>query len=145
MRLPFCFILIAFAWFPALALAEATAPSVAPSRCLDSDVEVVSAGAQGGWLYRIVFRNRCGAHRSLYWCAENPGAALPEQVACPRVARAGEAPAEPRHVVLHRKEFQWHLPPGTRIRYRDCAAQEFPTYGMGCTTAAGPAGSTARR
>jgi len=145
MRLPFRFILFAFAWLPAHSSAEAISPGAAPSRCLDSDVEVVSAGAQGGWLYRIVFRNRCGAHRSLYWCADNPAATLPEQVACPRVARAGEAPAEPRHVVLHQKEFQWHLPPGTRIRYRDCPAQELPTYGMGCATAAGSTGSAARR
>lgn len=124
--------LIAFALVPVLARAEAIASTTRPSACLDSDVEVVSAGAQGGWLYRIVFLNRCGAHRSLYWCAENPGATVPEQIACPRVARAGEAPAEPRHVVLHRKEFQWHLPPGTRIRYRDCPAGEMPTFGFGC-------------
>jgi len=96
----------------------------------------------GAWLYRIVFSNRCGVQRSLYWCADNPGTTVPEPVACPRVARTSEAPAEPRHFVLHRKEFQWHLPPGTRIRYRDCPAQEFPTYGMGCTSASG---STARR
>jgi len=145
MLLPLRAFLLAVALVPAPACAEAIAPTTRPSACLDPDIEVVSAGARGGWLYRIVFRNRCGAHRSLYWCADNPGAALPEQVACPRVARAGEAPADPRHVVLHRKEFQWHLPPGTRIRYRDCPAQEFPTYGMGCTTAAGTAGSTARR
>jgi len=145
MRPPFRFILLAFAWFPALALAEAISPSAAPSRCLDSDVEVVSSGAQGGWLYRIEFRNRCDARRSLYWCAENPGATLPEQVACPRVGRAGEAAAEPLHFVLHRKEFQWHLPPGTRIRYRDCPAQELPTYGMGCVAATTATGSAARR
>jgi hypothetical protein len=128
------FLLVA-ALVPALARAEAIAPTTRPSTCLDPDVEVVTAGAQGGWLYRIVFRNNCDAHRSLYWCADNPGATLPEQVACPRVARADEAPAEPRHFVLHRKEFQWHLPPGTRIRYRDCPAQEVPTYGMGCASA----------
>jgi len=134
--------LFVLALLPALARAEAIAPTAQPSTCLASEVDVVSAGSAGGWLYRIVFSNRCGVQRSLYWCAENPGTTVPETVACPRVARASEAHAEPRHFVLHRKEFQWHLPPGTRIRYRDCPAQEFPTYGLGCTSAPG---STARR
>ena len=139
MRLLLRSILFAFAWFPAIASAEAISPGTAPSRCLDPQVEVISTGAQGGWLHRIVFLNRCNAHRSLYWCADNAGAVLPEQVACPRSARTDGTPAEPRHFVLHRKEFQWHLPPGTRIRYRDCPAQEFPTYGMGCASASGSA------
>lgn len=142
---PLRVILFALAWFPALASAEALAPGATPSLCLDSQVEVLNPGAQGGWLYRIVFRNRCGLHRSLYWCADNPGSALPEQIACPKAARAGQAPAEPRHQVLHRKEFQWHLPPGTQIRYRDCPAQELPTYGLGCTSAAAATGPAARR
>lgn len=145
MLLPPRAFLLAVALVSALARAEAIAPTAQPSTCLASDVEVVSAGRTGDWLYRIVFRNRCGIHRSLYWCADNPGSSLPEQIACPRAARAGEAPAEPRHHVLHRKEFQWHLPPGTRIRYRDCPAQELPTYGMGCVTPPTATGSAARR
>lgn len=145
MPLPLRAALLVLALFASTAHAEAIAPAAQSSACIDSDLEAVSAGAGGAWLYRIVFRNRCGVQRSLYWCADNPAAAPPEQVACPRAARAGDAPAEPRHVVLHRKEFQWHLPPGTRIRYRDCPPQELPTYGMGCATAAAAAGSTARR
>jgi hypothetical protein len=54
-------------------------------------------------------------------------------VACPRPgARAADTPAEPRHLVLYQKEFQWHLPPQTRIRYRDCPLQELPTVDLGC-------------
>lgn len=138
-------ILFALALVPALARAEAIAPTAQPSSCLATDVEVASAGRTGDWLYRIVFRNRCGVHRNLYWCADNPGSALPEQIACPRASRTGESPAEPRHHVLHRKEFQWHLPPGTQIRYRDCPANELPTYGMGCVAATAASGTAARR
>ncbi|MBM3367244.1 MAG: hypothetical protein FJY43_03035 [Betaproteobacteria bacterium] len=137
--------LLALAMLPALARGEAIASTAHPSTCLTAKVDVASTGREGNWLYRVVFDKRCGVHRSLYWCAENPGLALPEQIACPKAARAGDAPAEPRHQVLNRKEFQWHLPPGTRIRFRDCPAQELPTYGPGCTAAATARDTTARR
>ena len=41
-------------------------------------------------------------------------------------------PAEPRHAILQRKEFQWHLPRGSRIRVHDCAGQDIPTADFGC-------------
>lgn len=66
MPFPLRALLFAFALVPVLARAEAIAPTTQPSSCLDPDVQVVSSGAQGGWLYRIVFRNRCDAQRSLY-------------------------------------------------------------------------------
>jgi hypothetical protein len=118
---------------PLALLALPTAAS-AEGACLASEVQVLAKEGNGEQLYRIVFRNRCGDRRHFYWCAENPAAALPDPVACARPgARTTEVPAEPRHLVLHQKEFQWHLPPRTQIRYRDCPLQELPTYGLGCT------------
>lgn len=131
--------------YAATARAETIAPAAQPSACIEPQVEALSEGTRGAWLYRIVFRNRCDDPRSLYWCADKPGAAPPEPVACLAIGRAGDAPAEPRHIVLHRKEFQWHLPPDTRIRFRDCPAQELPTFGLGCVAASTAAGAAARR
>ena len=145
MPLPLRAALLLACLFAAAARAEAITPAARPSACIEPDVEALSTGTPGAWLYRIVFRNRCNAQRSLYWCADNPGAALPEPVACPQFARAGDVPAEPRHFVQHRREFQWHLPPGTRIRYRDCPAQELPTFGMDCVAASSAPGAAARR
>jgi len=114
---------------PAGARAEALAPiSGAAGGCLDVSVDVqADAGNQA--LYRISFVNRCTAPRSLYWCAENPGAPVPAAVICPK---ASNFPAEPRHAILRRKDFQWHLPRGSRIRFRDCPGQDVPTTEFGC-------------
>ena len=121
-------------FFIFLALSALSFAASAEGTCLASEVEVLAGAGDGERLYRIVFRNRCGTYRHFYWCAENPSAALPEPVTCARLgARAAEVPAEPRHVVLHQKEFQWHLPPQTRIRFRDCPPEELPTFGLGCT------------
>lgn len=81
-------------------------------------------------VFRVAFHNLCGAPRTLYWCAEHPVAPVPPQLACAR--SASFAPAEPRHALGQRKEFVWFLPRGTRIRYRDCAADELPTLGLEC-------------
>ena len=114
---------------PAGARAEALTPaSGAVGGCVAASVDVLSdAGSQS--LYRIVFVNRCGAPRSFFWCAENPGAPVPPAVVCPR--GRGFA-AEPRHAIVNRKEFQWHLPRGSRIRFHDCAGQDVPTAEFGC-------------
>jgi hypothetical protein len=122
-RLRFLLLFLLFA-LPATTSAE--------DSCLASEVEVLAGSGSGERLYRIVFRNRCGTHRHFYWCAENPSAPLPEPVSCARITERKEVPAEPRHVVLHQKEFQWHLPPQTRIRFRDCPPEELPTFGLGC-------------
>jgi hypothetical protein len=111
------------------ARAEAIAPSQdAVGGCVSASVNVL-ADAGGQALYRIVFVNRCGAPRNLYWCAENPGAPVPPALVCPR--GRGFA-VEPHHALVNRKEFQWHLPRGSRIRYHDCPGQDLPTAEFGC-------------
>jgi len=114
---------------PAGARAEALTPaSGAVGGCVVASVDVLSdAGSQS--LYRIVFVNRCGAPRSFFWCAENPGARVPAAAVCPK---GRGFPAEPRHAIVFRKEFQFHLPRGSRIRFHACAGQEVPTAEFGC-------------
>jgi hypothetical protein len=109
--------------------AEALTPaSAADGSCVAASVDVLSdAGSQA--LYRIVFVNRCTAPRSFFWCAENPGARVPAAVVCPK---GRGFPAEPRHAIVIRKEFQFHLPRGSRIRFHACAGQEVPTAEFGC-------------
>lgn len=109
------------------ARAEALAPAVAPA-CVAASVSLLESGG-GDALYRIVFVNRCGTPRNFFWCAENPGALVPATLVCPK--GRGFA-AEPRHSILHRKEFQWHLPRGSRIRVHDCANPDVPTAEFGC-------------
>jgi hypothetical protein len=123
------FLLLAFLMLCAAgARAEPAAPSSAGGGCVVASVEIrVDASA---WdRYRIVFLNRCSEARNLYWCAQSPGASVPPALAC---ARGRGFPAEPRHRLVQRKEFQWHLPRGTRIRYHDCGGQELPTADFGC-------------
>jgi hypothetical protein len=113
------------------ARAEALAPTHdAASGCVTAQVEVL-AGTGGQALYRINFVNRCGAPRNLYWCADHPGAPVPPAVVCPR---GRGFVVEPRHALVHRKEFQWHLPRGSRIRYHACQGQDLPTAEFGCAT-----------
>jgi hypothetical protein len=110
------------------ARAEALAPAGARAGCVTANVEILGeSGVQA--LYRIVFTNRCGAARTFFWCAENAGTAVPAALMCPR---GRGFPAEPRHAILQRKEFQWHLPRGSRIRVHDCAGQDIPTADFGC-------------
>ena len=111
------------------ARAEALAPSPdAAGGCVAASVEVLAEGGSQA-LYRIVFVNRCGAPRTLYWCADHPGAGVPPALVCPR--GRGFA-VEPRHAIVNRKEFQWHLPRGSRIRYHDCPGKTLPTAEFGC-------------
>jgi hypothetical protein len=111
------------------ARAEALAPSPdAAGGCVAASVDVL-ADAGGQALYRIVFLNRCNSPRSLFWCADHPGAPVPAALVCPR---GRGFLAEPRHAIVHRKEFQWHLPRGSRIRYHDCPGQDLPTSDFGC-------------
>ena len=121
--LPLLFLLVA-----ASARAEALAPSSADAGCVSARVEVLGESTAQA-LYRIVFVNRCGVPRSFFWCAENPSTAVPAVLACPR--GRGFA-AEPRHAIQRRKEFQWHLPRGSRIRVHDCADRDIPTTDFGC-------------
>ena len=111
-----------------VARAEGIPPADGPGSCVAASIDVL-ADARNLSLYRIVFVNHCGAPRSLFWCAENPALSVPAAVACP--ASRG-APAEPRHAIVQRKEFQWHLPRGSRIRFRDCPGKDIPTAGFGC-------------
>lgn len=109
--------------------AEAIAPSPeAAGGCVSASVNVL-AEAGGQALYRIVFVNRCDAPRNLFWCAENAGAPVPPMLVCPR---GRGFVVEPRHALVSRKEFQWHLPRGSRIRYHDCPGQDLPTAEFGC-------------
>lgn len=121
-----------------LAGAEALAVD-GSGRCVRANIELQPA-ATGAHLYRIVFLNHCDAPRSLIWCAEHPAAPLPPVVACTRAQGVGPF-AESRHLIRLRKEFQWHLPPGARIRFHDCPGEELPTPEFGCAPPAPPPAS----
>jgi hypothetical protein len=120
--LPLAFLLVA-----ASARAQPLAPA-SSAGCVSARVEVLGESAAQA-LYRIVFVNRCGTPRNFFWCAENASAAIPAALACPR---GRGFPAEPRHAISQRKEFQWHLPRGSRIRVHDCADRDIPTADFGC-------------
>lgn len=122
-----------------LARAEALAVD-GGARCLSANVDLRPA-ATGAQLYRIVFLNRCESPRSFFWCAEHSAAALPPGVACPRPHSGLEPSAELRHYIRQRKEFQWHLPAGARIRFHDCPGEELPTVEFGCTAPTPPSAS----
>ena len=55
--------------------------------------------------------------------------AVPAAVACPVARGLG---AELRHLIQHRREFQWHLPVGVRIRFQDCPGRDVPTPDFHC-------------
>jgi hypothetical protein len=129
MRLQILFALLTATLFADTARAEALAPVPSAGRCLAANIEAQQVVGSGETLYRIAFVNRCDLPRSFFWCAENPGAQVPAAIACPR---AGGFPVEPRHQIVRRKEFQWHLPPGSRVRFHDCAARDIPTSEFGC-------------
>lgn len=118
--------------------AEALGPHGAAGHCLSAEIHPLRPD-DGRVLYRIVFVNRCDVPRSFFWCAEHPGAHVPAAVACRSQRGFG---AELRHAIGHRKEFQWHLPPGARIRFQECSTQEIPTAEFGCAPLAS---STSRR
>jgi len=115
--------------FAEMARADAHAPVTSTGGCLSADVGALRTDDSGAVLYRIVFLNHCEAPRNFFWCAEHPYAQLPATIACRAQGGLG---ADPRHAIRHRKEFQWHLPPGARIRFQDCPSQEAPTADFGC-------------
>jgi hypothetical protein len=102
-------------------------------------VTYASGGRDEQYLYRISFLNRCDSPRRFFWCAEHPSRQVPVAIACPSARGLG---AEQRHEIQYRKEFQWHMPPGVRIRFRDCAAGEVPTPDFRCEP---PGAATSRR
>jgi hypothetical protein len=83
-------------------------------------------------VYELDFRNRCGGERNVFWCAENPQAPVPPQIACPSAQSSPNLPAENSYAVSRSRRFQWRLPRGTRIRFADCPASTRPTLGFGC-------------
>lgn len=111
--------------------------------CVSAKVERAGAGGGPVELYRIVFQNRCDRPRTLYWCAETDKGPLPPGLACARTLGGAGPVAESRHAIRLRKEFQWHLPAGTRIRHHDCPLDEWPTTDFGC--APPPVAAPARR
>ena len=112
-----------------LARAEALAPPAPGGACLSADVNALRAAGDGQMLYQIVFVNRCNLPRSFSWCAEHSQARVPAAVACRSQRGFG---SDLRHAIQHRKEFQWQLPPGARIRFQDCADLEIPTADFNC-------------
>jgi hypothetical protein len=113
------------------ARAESLAPAHdATAGCVAASVQVLSEAGDRS-LYRIEFVNRCNAPRNLYWCVDNAAATVPAQLVC---ARGRGFTLEPLHALVHRKQFQWHLPRGSRIRYHSCAGLDLPTAEFGCTT-----------
>jgi len=128
MRLRLLMVILAATWFAETARAEAFAPVT--SACLSASASAPE-GAGADAPYRIEFQNRCDAPRSFLWCAENPRGRVPAEIACSPSGLAGEQV----FTILHRKVFLWRLPQGSRIRFRDCAAQEVPTASFGCSPA----------
>ncbi len=118
------------ALFPLLCAAQTPHAEV----CLTAEIETLDVEAPGQLLFRIEFRNACAEPRTLFWCAEDPGAAVPHEVACPTREASPGAPA-PAFLVSKRRTFQWLMPAGTRIRYSDCPASTRPTLGFGCAAA----------
>jgi|CXWL01.1.fsa_nt_gi hypothetical protein len=115
--------------FAETARAEALAPPGPMSSCLSANVQVLRPLDNGQALYRIVFVNRCELPRSFFWCAEHPSMRMPAPVACR--SQGGFGP-ELRHAIVLRKEFQWHMPAGARIRFQDCSGLEIPTADFNC-------------
>ncbi len=115
--------------FAETARAEALAPPGSMGSCLSADVHVLRPLDNGQALYRIVFLNRCELPRSFLWCAEHPSMRMPAPVAC---RSQGSFGPELRHAILHRKEFQWHMPAGARIRFQDCSGLEIPNAEFNC-------------
>jgi hypothetical protein len=112
------------------ARAEALAPSLeATGGCLAASVMPDRRRRQPGALsHRLREPLRRAAQFLLV--RENSGATVPAALLCPR----GRGVAvEPRHAIVYRKEFQWHLPRGSRIRFHDCPGQEHPTADFGCS------------
>jgi hypothetical protein len=116
--------------------AEALAPAAQSGSCLRAAVDALRAGQDGLILYRIVFINRCDAPRSFVWCAESPAAQVPAAVACPQAAGGRGFGTELRYAIQYRKEFQWSLPPGARVRFHDCPAGEVPGADFACAAPA---------
>ncbi len=125
--------------FAETARAEALAPPASTGHCLSADVHALGSLDHGQVLYRIVFLNRCESPRSFFWCAEHSATQVPATVACRSQRGFG---SELRHAIFHRKEFQWSLPPGVRIRFQDCSDLEIPTADFRCAPLAT---STTRR
>lgn len=118
-----------------LAGADALAPTPlraaeSPANCLSIASQVLGVSGPRR-LYRIVFTNGCEAPRVVAWCAEHPSATVPDTIACPKSV-AGEAPAPGAFLVARRREFQWTLPAGSRLRHVACPQGELPTLGYQC-------------
>lgn len=132
------FLLLLLLAIPGAPRAEALAPPGNGS-CVAASVEARPLSPGTATLYRIVFINRCEQPRSFFWCAENPASPPPGEIACPRAAGERGFTVELRHTIQRRREFQWFLPAGTRIRFHDCPGQELPTSDFGCAPAASAA------
>ena len=139
MRSRFLFISLLALMFAEPARADAFAPSGPAYSCIAASVDVLQDAGGGQLLYRIAFRNRCDLPRSFFWCAEHSATQVPAAVACRSQRGFG---SELRHAIRHRKEFQWNLPPGVRIRFQDCSDLEIPTADFNCAPLAT---STTRR
>jgi len=129
MRFPILLFSLLAVLFAETARAEALAPAGAAGHCLSADVNALRPLDNGQVLYRIVFLNRCESLRIFFWCAEHSATRLSATVACRSQRGFG---SELRHAIRHRKEFQWSLPPGVRIRFQDCSDQEIPTAEFSC-------------
>lgn len=138
MRFRILFVSLLALLFAETARAEAFAPSGPALGCVAANVDV-QQDAGGQVLYRIAFRNRCDLPRSLLWCAEHTGAPVPAAVSCRTQRGLG---SESVYLIGHRREFQWHLPRGARIRFQDCPGKEIPTTDFNC---APPVTSATRR
>jgi hypothetical protein len=130
------FLLLFFSLLTAMPVETTRAQSIAHAgpdgSCLAASIDAGQNGAGGQILTRIVFVNRCDSPRTFFWCAETSGAPVPPAIACPLSPGGRGAGAELRHSIAFRKEFQWYLPPGTRIRFQDCPRPEIPTAEFGC-------------
>jgi hypothetical protein len=129
MRYSVLSVLLLAVFFAQSARADALAPSGGAVHCLSADVNPLRTLDNGRVLYRIVFLNHCETPRNFFWCAEHSATLIPASVACRSQRGFG---SELRHAIRHRKEFQWSLPPGVRIRFQDCSVLEIPTAEFSC-------------
>ena len=125
--LPLPFLLAAALATPALA--QPVNGAQPPGTCVISQITPLGNGQDGQVLYRIAFQNYCGNPRSFFWCAEHPARPVPPAIACAAARGVG---SEVRQLINVRREFQWYLPAGARVRHLDCRPQEAPTPDFRC-------------
>ena len=134
MRLSLCLAVIALFVYTG-AMADPRSGEARVGECLRMTVaadDIASFGGQVRQHYRIFFENLCDSVRVVYWCAEHPSKSLTMNSVCAQRTSAQAGIVAPLYAVIRQREFQWTFPPGTRIRFVDCADSTYPTSDFRC-------------